>query len=160
MVRGPLLAVALVALAVTAAACEAVIPSSGTSLSGAIFTDLRVDMPCDDPGAPARLAGIGLTFRGPDGVVLGTTRTGAVRAEHLPADPAEAGPGCRYSARYAVTLPAAASYTVDFDVPDPPARGGYFSGTDELRTQTLTRDELARRGSVWSFELPPSYVVP
>lgn len=151
-------------LAAVVAGCQAVGVEDGpTVLRGAVYTDMRVGMPCNEQTAPRELSGIGLRFVDATGAVVGTALTGPVQARELSGRPGAGGDddaGCRFSAPYAVTVPTIPSYTVEFEVPDPPERGGYFSGTEELKTQTISRDELADRQFDWSFEVPPSYVVP
>ena len=145
------------------AACEGIGPRGGhDTVHGAIFTDLHGGPPCDAASVPRELAGIGLQFRDSSGAVLGSTLTRTLSAEKLaPAPGDRAGDvRCRYAGLYEIALPVRPSYTVEFDVPDPPQRGAYFSGTDELVSQTISREALEGAGFNWSFELPSSYVVP
>ncbi len=145
------------------AGCEAIAPAAGPdTVRGSIYTDLHVGRPCDPGDAPRELVGIGLRFRDASGAVLATALTNALTAEELAPRPGAAADdrGCRYAGQYEAALPVRPSYTVDFDVPDPPERGGYFSGTDELTSTTISREDLEHRAFTWCFGLPPSYVVP
>lgn len=151
------------ALPAAAAACEAVAPSQGPDVvRGAIYTEMQGGPPCEPASAPRELAGIRLTFSDGSGAVLGGAITSTLVAEKLgPAGAGAAGDApCRYASLYEVALPSRPAYTVDFDVPEPPARGGYFSGTDELTSETISREALESAGFTWSFEVPASYVVP
>ena len=144
-------------------ACDVVAPPAGPDLvEGAIFTEMNGGPPCDPSGTPRELAGIGLRFRDGSGAVLAETRTTTLTAENLPPRPDDPPDSvrCRYAGLYEIALPVRPAYTVDFDVPDPPARGAYFSGTDELTARTISREALEGQGFTWSFEVPPSYVVP
>ncbi|HVL54364.1 MAG TPA: hypothetical protein VM344_08910 [Vitreimonas sp.] len=137
---------------------------TGVNVRGTVYTDFRVDTPCESQTGPAELSNIVLTFEDAAGRVVGTARTGGLQVEELPIGPGTetwTHGGCRFFAPYSVTIPVAESYAVEFDPPEPAFRaGGYFSGTEELSRQTASHDDLIRSGYVWSFEVPPSFVVP
>ncbi|HEV8488458.1 MAG TPA: hypothetical protein VGQ58_01580 [Candidatus Limnocylindrales bacterium] len=128
------------------------------TISGAVFTDFHVDLPCaDGPPAmrPDELSGIKLTFSDPQGVALGAALTGPLRAEPI-AD------GCRFLADYQAVVPPAAIYRVEFDPPEPRTLpgGGYFDGAGQLAPQEIRHDQLVAAGFTWTFEAPPAFVVP
>src|ERR687898_1264132 len=99
------------------AACQASPPEpSGLVLSGAVYTDLQVDAPCERYPAPRELAGVGLVFKDQAGTLLGEARTGAIQVQELPKGPGTetwAHGGCRFLAPYSATLPVAESYSVE-----------------------------------------------
>lgn len=135
-------------------------------LSGAIYTDFRVDLPCEDQEAPVELTGVELSFKDAStGRALGATLTGRPERLELPKGPGTetwAHGGCRMYARYQVILPLAERYSVEFtpsSVPRP-ANRPYFQGVDLLEPQSATIAELADRGFTWDFEAPPAFVVP
>ena len=134
-------------------------------LSGSIYTDFRVDMPCTEQQAPAELTGVELSFKDGAGKLLGTALTGLPERVELPKGPGTetwAHGGCRIFARYGVILPLADSYLVDFtptSLPRP-ANRPYFEGVDLLEPQTATMADLADRGFRWDFEASPAFVVP
>lgn len=134
-------------------------------LSGAIYTDFRVDTPCAEQQAPAELTGVELTFKDEAGTVVGTALTGLPDGDELPKGPGTetwAHGGCRIFARYAVVMPLAERYSVEFtpsSLPRP-ANRPYFQGVDLLESQSATMAELAGRGFRWDFEAPPAFVVP
>ncbi len=134
-------------------------------LSGSIYTDFQVDAPCVEQRPPAELTGVELSFKDAAGKVLGTALTGLPEVLELPkglGTEAWAHGGCRIFARYAVTLPLADGYVVEFKAsPVPrPANQPYFEGVDRLEPQSATPAELANRGFRWDFEAPPAFVVP
>jgi hypothetical protein len=134
-------------------------------LSGSIYTDFRVDMPCADQQPPAELTGVEISFKDAAGKMLGTALTGLPEHDELPKGPGTetwAHGGCRIFARYAVIMPLADSYSVEFtpsSLPRP-ANRPYFQGVDLLEPQSATMAELASRGFKWDFEAPPAFVVP
>ena len=154
-----------VVAAVTLAGCELIAPPGGVGLTGAVYTDVHVDAPCEGQQGPEELSQVVLTFSDPSGSVLGTATTGPLSVEEMPHGPGTEGwahGGCRFLAAYAVRLPVADAYAVEFDPPDPPANpnAGYFDGANQLEPATTTYAELAADGFTWSFEAPPAYVVP
>lgn len=134
-------------------------------LSGSIYTDFRVDTPCNEQQAPAELTGVEISFKDADGKPLGTALTGLPERLELPKGPGTetwAHGGCRIFARYALIMPLAESYSVEFtpsSVPRP-ANRPYFQGVDLIEPQTATMADLAERGFKWDFEAPPAFVVP
>lgn len=127
------------------------------SLRGSVFSDHRVDQPCEtqaaNPLRPDPLAGIRLTFSNAAGDVLGTAVTGALQWEDLEY-------GCRFFAGYAVELPEAPEYHVAFDPEPPVTTDAYYSGAEDLQPARITRDDIVANGNTWTFEALPSYVVP
>jgi hypothetical protein len=141
-------------------------PSDQTQISGALFVNVNVDLPCAGQQGLNELSGIELTFTDATGTTLGSARTGPLQVRELelgrPGTEGWANPGCRFLAAYAVTLTPAASYRVEFTVPPPRPGpgGGYFQGIHDLVPQTVSHDELRANAFMWSFEVQPSYVVP
>lgn len=134
-------------------------------LSGSIYTDFLVDSPCTEQPAPGELSGVELTFRDAAGAPLGAALTGRPERRELPKGPGTetwAHGGCRMFARYAVILPLADSYSVQFTPSSRPrpANRPYFQGVDLLEVQSATTADLAGRGFSWDFEAPPAFVVP
>jgi hypothetical protein len=141
-------------------------PSDQIAISGAVFVDLNVDVPCAAQQGPNELSGIGLTFTDATGTMLGSALTGPLQVRELqpgrPGTEGWANPGCQFLAAYSVTVAPAASYRVEFTVPPPRPGpgGGYFQGVQDLRPQTISSDTLRANDLMWSFEVQPSYVVP
>lgn len=138
----------------------------GVTITGALYVDVLVDLPCAEQRGPSALSGVDLVFTDPAGVVLGQAVTGPLQVQDLPPGrPGTAGwanPGCRFFAAYSVTTVPVEAYRVEFDAAPPQIEpgGGYFQGVHELGPQTIALDELAAMGFTWSFEVPPSYAVP
>ncbi len=155
------LLVLLTALSVALVACGGDGGPGGSdrtlSLRGSVFSDHRVDQPCEtqaaNPLRPDPLAGIRLTFSSAEGDVLGTAVTGPLQWEDLEY-------GCRFFADYVVELPESVEYHVVFDPEPPPTTDAYYSGAEDLEPARITRQQLAASGDAWSFEAMPSYVVP
>ncbi len=155
------------AIVITLGACQLVEAPEpdGLRLSGSIYTDFRVDTPCAEQQAPAELTGVEISFKDGSGNLLGTALTGLPEGLELPKGPGTetwAHGGCRIFARYAVIVPLADSYSVEFK-PSPlprPANRPYFQGVDLIEPQTATMADLASRGNTWDFEAPPAFVVP
>lgn len=166
MVRTPRHIVA-VAIVIALGGCQLVDApvARELQLSGFIYTDFRVDMPCAEQQAPPELTGVELSFKDGAGKLLGTALTGLPERLELPKGPGTetwAHGGCRMFARYGVILPLADSYLVEFtpsSLPRP-ANRPYFQGVDLLESQTATMADLAARGFKWDFEAPPAFVVP
>jgi hypothetical protein len=138
-------------------------PSDQIAISGALYVDFNVDLPCAGQQGPNELSGIDLTFTDGTGTTLGRASTGPLQVRDLqPGTEGWANPGCRFFAAYSVTSAPAASYRVEFTVPPPTPGpgGGYFQGVQDLVSQTISHDELRANAYVWSFEVQPSYVVP
>jgi hypothetical protein len=141
-------------------------PSDRIGISGALFVDVNVDLPCAGQQGPNELSGIKLTFTDAAGMALGSAITGPLQVSELPqgrpGTEGWANAGCRFMAAYSVTMAPAASYRVEFDVPPPRPGpgGGYFQGVQDLVPQTISHDELRANAFSWSFEVQPSYVVP
>ena len=141
-------------------------PSDQIGISGALYVDFNVDLPCAGQQGPDELSGIGLTFTDATGSTLGRASTGPLQVRELqPGQPGTEGwtnPGCRFFAAYSLTSAPAASYRVEFTVPPPRPGpgGGYFQGVQDLVPQTISHDELRANAFNWSFEVQPSYVVP
>lgn len=133
-------------------------------LRGSVYTDIHADMACDPAAGPPELVGITLTFRDATGGEIGQATTGSLTTSELPKGPGTetwSHGGCRFEAPYAVLLPPADTYAVEFTVPEPAnPGGGYFTGTDHLVPQSAGHADLVSSGFVWSFEVPPEYVVP
>lgn len=158
--------VVLVALAIALGGCDATPEKQELRLSGSIYTDFRVDLPCEEQQAPAELTGVEISFKdAATDKALGTPLTGLPARLELPRGPGTetwAHGGCRMSAPYLVILPLAETYSVQFrpsSVPRP-ANRPYFQGVDLLEPQPATIAELAHRGFTWDFEAPPAFVVP
>ena len=140
-------------------------PSDQIGISGALYVDFNVDLPCAGQQGPDELSGITLTFTDATGATLGSALTGPLQVHELqPGQPGTEGwanPGCRFFAAYSVTSAPAASYRVEFTVapPRPGPGGGYFQGVHDLVPQTISHDELRANAFYWSFEVQPSYVV-
>jgi hypothetical protein len=134
-------------------------------LSGSIYTDFLVDSPCAEQPVPQELTGVEISFANAAGAHLGTALTGLPERLELPKGPGTetwAHGGCRMLARYAVILPLAEGYAVEFtpsSVPRLPNRP-YFQGVDLLEPQSATMADLADRGFTWDFEAPPAFVAP
>ena len=156
----------VVALAIALGGCGATPESQGLRLSGSIYTDFRVDLPCEEQQAPAELTGVELSFKdAATGQALGTTLTGPPERLELPKGPGTetwAHGGCRMYARYLVILPLAEGYSVQFTPSSAPrpANRPYFQGVDLLEPQSATMAELADRGFTWDFEAPSAFVAP
>jgi hypothetical protein len=154
---------AAVAIVLVACSTEAPPADGEIRLSGSIYTDFIVDTPCDEQQAPVELTGVELAFRDPAGKLLATAVTGPPTHRELPKGPGTetwAHGGCRMLAPYAVILPAAERYSVEFkprDVPRPIGRP-YFQGVDMLEPQSATMADLASRGFTWHFEAPAAFV--
>jgi hypothetical protein len=164
--------VATVAMAIMLLACDTgAVPGAGEQapgpgelrLTGSIYTDFRIDTPCEEQQAPVDLTGVELSFRDAAGTLLGTAVTGPPAHLELPKGPGTerwAHGGCRMFAPYAVTLPAAESYSVEFKPRDiaRPIGQPYFQGVDMLEPQSATTADLASRGFTWHFEAPAAFV--
>ena len=159
---------AVYAVAIALSGCDLVTAPEPEELrlSGSIYTDFRVDLPCNEQQAPVELTGVELSFKDAvTGQALGATLTGLPERLELPKGPGTetwAHGGCRMYARYLVILPLAERYSVEFtpsSVPRP-ANRPYFQGVDLLEPQSATITELADRGFTWDFEAPPAFVVP
>ena len=146
----------------------AMAPGTGSidrvSVEGALFLDLHVDSPCATSDAPPELAGVRLTFTGPDGEALGEAVTGPIGHEPLEFGEGKDGwqyPGCRFVSLYSASLSRADSYTVAFRAVARPGQeaGVGFTGIDELGEQTIAHEELEANAFAWDFEVGPSYVV-
>jgi|SRR5687768_12080731 len=157
-----------VAIAAVLGGCQpdAAPERKGVRLSGTIYTDFQVDLPCEEQEAPVELTGVELSFKDAlTGRALGATLTGLPERLELPKGPGTetwAHGGCRMFARYLVILPLAERYSVEFtprSLPRP-ANRPYFQGVDLLEPQTATMADLASRGFTWDFEAPPAFVVP
>jgi len=143
-------------------------PAAGSidrvSVEGALFLDLHVDSPCATADAPPELAGVTLTFTGPEGESLGEAVTGPIGHEPLEFGEGKEGwqyPGCRFVSLYSASLSRADSYTVSFRAAARPGQdaGVGFTGIDELGEQTIAYEELEANAFAWDFEVAPSYVV-
>lgn len=138
-------------------ACGSVSPGSVT-VEGMVYSDHRVDLPCEEqaalPTRPEELSEIVLRFSDQTASPLAEATTGLLEWEELDH-------GCRFLARYRVTLPKAEVYRVEF-YPPPPREldGSYFEGAEVLEPQEISLAELEAAGRRWNFEAPPSYVVP
>ncbi len=134
------------------------------TIDGSVYTDLRVDLPCDQQVGPAELVGITLSFEGPDRAVLTHALTEPLVVLELPrtAETASwAHGGCRFAAPYRATMPPATTYSVTFfprDAGAGPDTG--FTGVDSLEPQTLRHADLEAAQFVWTFEAPPEFAVP
>jgi hypothetical protein len=132
--------------------------SDDVRVTGAVFSDHRVDLPCEeqasDPMRPQELSGIRLLFADGMGNRLGDAVTGELRWRRLDY-------GCRFFAEYSVTLFRSAEYHVDFDPPQPrDIQGAMFLGAEDLEPQRIRHAELEEQAFEWSFEAEPSYAVP
>lgn len=128
-------------------------------VEGMVYTDATVDQTCAELTAPQHrpeeLSGIELIFV-PEGASgdAASAVTGALETEDLDY-------GCRFLARYQVTLERAGSYSVSFVTPEPRVFGGaYFTGTEHLEEQRRTLEQLEENGLRWDFEVPPEWAVP
>ncbi len=142
------------------------IPSDQVLISGALYVDLNVDLPCASNRVLVSSQEIGITFLDPTGTALGSAITGPLQVTELsrgrPGTEGWANPGCRFLAAYSVALTPASAYRVEFVVPPPRPGpgGGYFQGVQDLVPQAISHDELRVNEFTWSFEVQPSYVVP
>lgn len=147
----------VLAVGLLLAACGAATGGGEVLLRGSIFSDFRVDLPCQEQqdSAPEKLLGILMIFRDDAGAPLAETRTGPLESEELDY-------GCRFLARYSVQLPRAAGYRVEFDPPEPREMpgGGFFQGAEDLGPQSISYQELEERRFEWSFEAEPVFAVP
>ena len=144
-------------------------PGTGTGsaveMSGVLFVDMHVDSPCNALEAPPELAGVTLTFRGPDGERVGEAVSGPIGHRLLEFGEGKDGwqhPGCRYITPYSVNLPKLDSYSVTFDEAaglGPDEMGAGFTGISDLGEQVISYAELEANGFAWDFEVQPSYVV-
>lgn len=124
-------------------------------LDGMIFTDLAVDLPCDeyDSGGASRpdeISGVVLRFSDGDGAHLGQATTGVVELMDLDY-------GCRFIAPYRVSLPVSPFYRVEFE-PPPPGESGFY-GVEELSPQQIAYEDLKGIEFRWDFEAPPTFEV-
>jgi hypothetical protein len=162
--RGLAFSLAVVALIGCDTARET--PSHQVGISGALYVDFNVDLPCARQQGPNELSGIKLTFTDATGTTLGSATTGPLQVHELelgrPGTEGWTNPGCRFLAAYSVTLTPADSYRVEFTVPPPRPGpgGGYFQGVQDLVPLTTSHDELRANAFMWSFKVQPSYVVP
>ena len=162
----PILALGLAIIALGGCEFGRETPSDQIGISGALYVDFNVDLPCAGQQGPDELSGIALTFTDATGTTLGRASTGPLQVRELqPGQPGTEGwanPGCRFFAAYSVTSAPAASYRVEFTVPPPRPGpgGGYFQGVQDLVPQTISHDELRANAFVWSFEVQPAFVVP
>jgi hypothetical protein len=157
---------ALVAPALVLGGCaDPAEPATGeVRLSGSIYTDAVIDVPCGTHQAPPELTGVELSFTDTTGMPIGRALTGAPAVMELPKGIGTEGwahGGCRYFAPYAVALPVSDAYTVTFTpvAIDRPAGAGYFDGVNQLAPQTITAADLAAAQFVWNFLAPNSFVV-
>jgi hypothetical protein len=160
----PFLALGLVIVALGSCDVAQDRPPDEIEISGALYVDLNVDLPCAEQRGPNELSGIVLTFTDATGTILGSASTGTLQVRELqpgrPGTEGWANPGCRFFAAYSVTSVPAASYRVEFTVPPPRPGpgGGYFQGVQDLVPQTISHDDLRANEFLWSFEVQPSYV--
>jgi len=133
-------------------------PGDKVSITGTVFSDHRVDLPCEeqaaDPLRPEELSGIRLRFTDGRGELLGGAVTEELQWRELDY-------GCRFFAAYSVTLPRRVEYRVTFE-PRPPKdiHGAMYLGAEDLEPQRISLAELEQRGFEWSFEAESSYAVP
>ena len=162
----PILALGLAIVALGGCEFDRETLSDRIEISGALYVDFNVDLPCAGQQGPEELSGIDLTFTDATGTTLGRTSTGPLQVRELqPGQPGTEGwanPGCRFYAAYSVTSAPAASYRVDFTVPPPRPGpgGGWFQGVQDLVPQTISHDELLANAFTWSFEVQPAFVAP
>ena len=162
----PILALGLAIIALGGCEFGRETQSDDIGISGALYVDFNVDLPCAGQQGPDELSGIDLTFTDATGTTLGSASTGPLQVRELqPGQPGTEGwtnPGCRFFAAYSVTSASAASYRVEFTVPPPRPGpgGGYFQGVQDLVPQTISHDELRANSFTWSFEVQPAFVVP
>jgi hypothetical protein len=162
----PILALGLAIIALGGCEFGRDAPPDQIGISGALYADFNVDLPCTGQQGPDELSGINLTFTDATGMTLGRASTGPLQVRALqPGQPGTEGwanPGCRFFAVYSVTSVPAETYRVEFTVPPPRPGpgGGYFQGVQDLVPQTISHDELRANAFIWSFEVQPSYVVP
>jgi hypothetical protein len=155
-------------LALALGACGATMAPTpgGVTITGALYVDVVVDLPCDEQQGPSELSGVGLTFTDGTGVVLGRAATGALQVQDLPpgrpGTEGWANAGCRFFAPYSVTTVPVQAYRVEFSAAPPRVGpgGGYFQGVLELAPQAISHDDLAAMAFTWTFEVQPSYAVP
>ncbi|CAN5530236.1 hypothetical protein BH20CHL7_BH20CHL7_07050 [soil metagenome] len=140
--------------------------AGGVTITGALYVDVVVDLPCAEQQGPSELSGVGLTFTDRTGVVLRRAATGLLQVQDLPpgrpGTDGWANTGCRSFAAYSVTTVPVEAYRVEFNAAPPRVGpgGGYFQGVQELAPQAIAHDELAAMAFTWTFEVPPSYAVP
>ncbi len=155
---GTLVAIAGLIATSACASADAIPRGAAVAIRGSVFTDHRMDAPCEVQAAnlirPDALSGMVLTFTTEAGQSLGTAVTGPLQWTDLDY-------GCRFHAEYALDVPTAAGYVVDFEpTVKPPPAGGYYSGADDLVPTYISHADLIAAAGVWSFEAMPSYVVP
>lgn len=133
-------------------------------INGSIYTDFRIDLPCEQQTAPTELVGVILTVRDGSGEVIGQAATREVVGIELPRTPetqAWANGGCRFAAPYTVAVTKSEAYAIAFTPADLGNRPGTgFTGVEDLEPQTLTHEELAAAQFVWTFEASPTFAVP
>jgi hypothetical protein len=132
---------------------------------GSVYTDFRVDLPCDAQRPPAELTGVRLTFRDDSGAVVGTAVTAAPVVIELPRGPGTetwAHGGCRFAAPYEVALPRLEAYTANVMPSERSIAegGGSFTGIEAIPEQSASRADLEASDLVWTFEAPPEFTVP
>lgn len=132
---------------------------------GSVYTDFRVDLPCDAQRPPAELTGVRLTFRDDRGAVVGTAVTAAPVVIELPRGPGTetwAHGGCRFAAPYEVVLPRLETYTADVMPSERSIAegGGSFTGIESIPEQSASRQDLEASDLIWTFEAPPEFAVP
>jgi hypothetical protein len=146
-----------VAVGLLVAACGAPRGGGEVMVRGSVFSDFRVDLPCQEQqgSAPEELSGIRMTFRDDAGTPLADTRSGPLESQQLDY-------GCRFLARYSVALPQASGYQVEFDPPEPRELpgGGFYQGAEDLGPESISYQELEEQGFEWSFEAEPLFAVP
>lgn len=124
---------------------------AGADVEGMVYSDFPVDMTCEAQAAtgsrPDELSGISITFTDHAGTVLGQTSTGALESEDLIG-------GCRFFARYGVTLPPSSSYKATFEVPS-----GRESVWLEVAEQRITEEQLETAGHRWDFKAVTTFTV-
>jgi hypothetical protein len=151
---------ALAGATVLLVACGGPFGRSGDeiSITGTVFSDHRVDLPCEeqaaDPSRPEGLSRLRLRFTDGRGDLVGAAVTEELQWRELDY-------GCRFFAAYSVTLPRRVEYRVTFE-PRPPrdVDGAMYLGAEDLEPQRISLAELERRGFEWSFEAEASYAVP
>lgn len=168
MRRRTALTILTLGLAVTLGGCGSTTAPTldSVTITGALYVNVFVDLPCAEQQGPSELSGVDLTFTGGTGVVLGRAATGPVQVHDLPpgrpGTEGWANPGCRFFAAYSVTTVPVDAYRVEFSAAPPRVEpgGGYFQGVQELTPKAISHDELAAMAFIWTFEVQPSYAVP
>jgi len=117
----PILALGLAIIALGAFAFGRETPSDQIEISGALYVDFNVDLPCAGQQGPGELSGMALTFTDATGTTLGSASTGPLQVRELqpgrPGTEGWANPGCRFFAAYSELTGLAASDAAKFPVP-------------------------------------------